>query len=213
MSVEQQSNWDDFLGKWPVSRLKKMTLEEYNQVGNKDSFTYWLEQATRPIADIRGGDASKFGIFHRRNTEDKENSRGRIYDGEYCWFEKFGETKEQAFQNIKNNILAIVDAIKQHNLNAIEEIIISDMFKWKIAFLYQDRDNLLIIPIFWKVMLDFLTQNKKMNYVQAYEKLVLNKGNLYLFEYSEQLLGKYFEAHPKKSYLTPSESNEILSQK
>lgn len=213
MSVEQQKNWDDFLEKWTVSRLKEITLEEYNQVGNKDSFTYWLEQATRPIADIRGGDASKFGIFHRRNSEDKENSRGRIYDGEYCWFEKFGETKEQAFQNIKNNILAIVDAIKQRNLNAIEEITISDMFKWKIAFLYQDRDNPLIIPIFWKVMLEFLTQNKKMDYVQAYEKLVLNKGNLSLFEYSEQLLGQYFEAHPKKNYLTPSEANEILSQK
>lgn len=42
MSVEQQKNWDDFLEKWTVSRLKEMTLEEYNQVGNKDSFTYWL---------------------------------------------------------------------------------------------------------------------------------------------------------------------------
>ena len=52
-----------------------------------------------------------------------------------------------------------------------------------------------------------------MDYVQAYEKLVLNKGNLSLFEYSEQLLGQYFEAHPKKNYLTPSEANEILSQK
>ncbi|MDC5474368.1 restriction endonuclease, partial [Acinetobacter baumannii] len=87
-----QNLWDRFLEVWSVDRVKDMTLEEYIQVGSKNSFTYWLEHVTKPIADIRGGDASKFGIFHRRNQQNKENGRGRIYDNEYCWFEKFGTT-------------------------------------------------------------------------------------------------------------------------
>ena len=213
MSVAQEQNWDEFLEKWPVNRVETMTLEEYSQVGNKDSFTYWLEQATRPIADIRGGDSSKFGIFNRKNAEEKENGRGRVYDGEYCWFEKYGTTKETAFQNIKDNILNIISAVKQRNLKAIETIPTSDMFKWKIAFLYQDRQNPQIIAIFWKAMLDFLTKNKKLGYAETYEKIMQGRHEQPLFEYNHTLLQAYFIANPKQSYLTPSEANETLSRK
>lgn len=213
MSAEQLKNWDEFLQKWPLSRVKAMVLKEYSEVGNKDTFTYWLEHTTRPIADIRGGTASKFGIFHRRASDVKDNARGRIYESEYSWYERFGKTKEEAFTRVHQYIIQIIEAIQRSDLESIEAIPISDMFKWKIAFLYQDRNKPRIIAIFWKVMLDFLTQDKKMNYVQAYEKLLLNKGDLSLFDYNGQLLKKYFDAHPKTIYLTPSKANEILSQK
>ncbi len=213
MSAEQLKNWDEFLQKWPLSRVKAMVLKEYSEVGNKDTFTYWLEHTTRPIADIRGGTASKFGIFHRRASDVKDNARGRIYEGEYSWYERFGKTKEEAFTRVHQYIIQIIEAIQRSDLESIEAIPISDMFKWKIAFLYQDRNKPRIIAIFWKVMLDFLTQDKKMNYVQAYEKLLLNKGDLSLFDYNGQLLKKYFDAHPKTIHLTPSKANEILSQK
>lgn len=210
---EIQNLWDSFLSTWAIENVQKMTLEQYIQVGSKDTFTYWLEHTTRPIADIRGGDASKFGIFHRRDQQDKENGRGRIYDNEYCWFQKFGDTKEQAFQTIKNNILNVINAITNNEFEKILNIPVSEMFKWKIAFLYQNQKKPLIISIFSKTILDFLTQDKKLNYVEAYQYLLRNKGEKSILSYSDQLVNEYFDANPKQSFLTPSEADEILSIK
>lgn len=210
---EIQNLWDSFLSTWAIENVQKMTLEQYIQVGSKDTFTYWLEHTTRPIADIRGGDASKFGIFHRRDQQDKENGRGRIYDNEYCWFQKFGDTKEQAFQTIKENILNVINAITNNEFEKILNIPVSEMFKWKIAFLYQNQKKPLIISIFSKTILDFLTEDKKLNYVEAYQHLLRNKGEQSILSYSDQLVNEYFDANPKQSFLTPSEADEILSIK
>ncbi|MDH1531861.1 AAA family ATPase [Acinetobacter johnsonii] len=210
---EIQNLWDSFLSIWSIENVQKMTLEQYIQVGSKDTFTYWLEHTTRPIADIRGGDASKFGIFHRRDQQDKENGRGRIYDNEYCWFQKFGDTKEQAFQTIKNNILNVINAITNNEFEKIPNIPVSEMFKWKIAFLYQNQKKPQIISIFSKTMLDFLTEDKKLNYVESYQHLLRNKGEQSILSYSDQLVNEYFEANPKQSFLTPSEADEILNIK
>ncbi len=210
---EIQNLWDSFLSTWAIENVQKMTLEQYIQVGSKDTFTYWLEHTTRPIADIRGGDASKFGIFHRRDQQDKENGRGRIYDNEYCWFQKFGDTKEQAFQTIKENILNVINAITNNEFEKILNIPVSEMFKWKIAFLYQNQKKPLIISIFSKTILDFLTEDKKLNYVEAYQHLLRNKGEKSILSYSDQLVNEYFDANPKQSFLTPSEADEILSIK
>lgn len=195
-----QNLWDRFLEVWSVDRVKDMTLEEYIQVGSKNSFTYWLEHVTKPIADIRGGDASKFGIFHRRNQQNKENGRGRIYDNEYCWFEKFGTTKEQAFQTIKNNILNIISAVRSNNLDDLQSIQISDMFKWKIAYLYQNQKDPSIVPIFSKAWLDFLTGDNNLTYAHAYKYLLEKKDkNFSIQEYGNQLAKQYLKANPKKN--------------
>ncbi|WP_335990004.1 McrB family protein [Acinetobacter bereziniae] len=210
---EIQNLWDSFLSIWSIENVQKMTLEQYIQVGSKDTFTYWLEHTTRPIADIRGGDASKFGIFHRRDQQDKENGRGRIYDNEYCWFQKFGDTTEQAFQTIKDNILNVINAITNNEFEKILNIPVSEMFKWKIAFLYQNQKKPQIISIFSKTMLDFLTEDKKLNYVEAYQYLLRKKGEQSILSYSDQLVNEYFEANPKQSFLTPSEADGILNNK
>ncbi|MBF7693272.1 AAA family ATPase [Acinetobacter sp. FNA3] len=189
-----------------------MTLEQYIQVGSKDTFTYWLEHMTRPIADIRGGDASKFGIFHRRDQQDKENGRGRIYDNEYCWFQKFGSTKEEAFKTIKHNILNVINAVTNNDLEEILNIPVSEMFKWKIAFLYQNQRTPQIISIFSKEMLDFLTEDKNLNRVESYQYLLKNKGEQSILSYGCQLVNEYLKANPKQSSLTPSDGDEVLNQ-
>lgn len=62
-------------------------------------------------------------------------------------------------------------------------------------------------------MLDFLTEDKKMNYVESYQHLLRNKGEQSILSFSEQLVNEYLEANPKQSFLTPSEADEILSLK
>ncbi|ESK40616.1 hypothetical protein P256_01071 [Acinetobacter nectaris CIP 110549] len=209
---EIQNLWDQFLNVWSIENVQKMTLEQYIQVGSKDTFTYWLEHMTRPIADIRGGDASKFGIFHRRDQQDKENGRGRIYDNEYCWFQKFGNTKEEAFKTIKHNILNVINAVTNNDLEEILNIPVSEMFKWKIAFLYQNQRTPQIISIFSKEMLDFLTEDKNLNRVESYQYLLKNKGEQSILSYGCQLVNEYLKANPKQSSLTPSDGDEVLNQ-
>lgn len=215
VSVEQQQLllWDQFLALWPVERVRNMTLEAYSQAGNKDNFTYWLERETKPIANILGGSAFKFGIYHRSATEDKQDGKGKIYQDGYAWLEKYGSTKEQAFLEVKKRVIETIEYAQAGNLEAIDALDFSPVVKWKIAFLYQNQQQPKIISIFSKTMLDFLTENKKFNYAEAYQHLINAKGEMSLLEYGNQLVQEYIEAHPKQTYLTPTEADEILNAK
>lgn len=37
--------WGEFLDLWPLERIKSMSLHEYSNVGNEDTFTYWIGSA------------------------------------------------------------------------------------------------------------------------------------------------------------------------
>ena len=63
--------WDEFLTVWPLTRLATMTLDDYSQAGSKDSFTYWIESRLDELGSIWGGSSFKFGVFSRKDTDDK----------------------------------------------------------------------------------------------------------------------------------------------
>lgn len=215
MSVEQHQQllWNQFLEAWPLGRLRNMTIEEYSQAGDKENFTYCLERETKPIANILGGSAFKFGIFHRSATEEKLDGKGKIYQDGYAWLEKYGATKEQAFAEIKRRIIETIENAQTGNLEAIDALDFSPVVKWKIAFLYQNQTQPKIISIFSKTMLDFLTEDKKLNYAQSYQYLIRQQGDRSLLQYSNDLVQEYIDAHPKQGHLTPAEADEILNAK
>lgn len=210
---EIQSLWDNFLKEWTIERVEGMTLQQYSQVGDKTTFTYWLEHETKPIANILGGSSFKFGIYHRNVNDQRENGKGKIYEVDYAWLEKYGSTKEIAFQEVKKKILSTINACQIGGMAVVDQIEFSPVLKWKIAFLYQNQQKPQIISIFSKTMLDFLTEDKKLNYVESYKHLLRNKGEQSILSYSEQLVNEYFEANPKQSFLTPSEADEVLNIK
>ena len=41
-----------------------MTLDEYSKIGDKHTFTYWLESRLDQLGSIWGGSSFKFGIFN-----------------------------------------------------------------------------------------------------------------------------------------------------
>lgn len=215
MSVEQHQQllWNQFLEAWPLERLRNMTIEEYSQAGDKENFTYCLERETKPIANILGGSAFKFGIFHRSATEEKLDGKGKIYQDGYAWLEKYGATKEQAFTEIKRRIIETIENAQTGNLEAIDALDFSPVVKWKIAFLYQNQTQPKIISIFSKTMLDFLTEDKKLNYAQSYQHLIRQQDDRSLLQYSNDLVQEYVDAHPKQGHLTPAEADEILNAK
>jgi 5-methylcytosine-specific restriction protein B len=92
----QYALWDEFLTVWPASRLATMTLDEYSQAGSKDSFTYWIESGLDELGSIWGGSAFKFGVFSRKDTEDKKSDAKLSYSDTHGWYSTLGATAEEA---------------------------------------------------------------------------------------------------------------------
>lgn len=147
----------DFLDTWPIERLKTMSLDEYTNLNKEDSFCYWLEQRTNELGGITGGSSFKFGIYKRNNKEKEISTSNGLTDGEYAWFEKYGKTREEAFQTVRNIIIQIAEFATNKEFEKIEEIDLGETTKWKIAFMYSDFQ---LINTFSKDMvcsiLDFL---------------------------------------------------------
>ena len=82
--------WDQFIKTWPIEKLKVLTLEEYNTLGSKNSFCYWLESKTEDLGSIWGGSAFKFGVFEfdPNSKNAKEESTGVLKDSKYKWLKK-----------------------------------------------------------------------------------------------------------------------------
>lgn len=148
---------EDFLQTWPIERLRSMTLEEYTNLNRQDSFCYWLEQRTNELGGITGGSSFKFGIYKRNNTDNEITISNALTDGEYAWFQKYGDSKEEAFHNVRNIIVQIAEFATNKEFDKIEEIDFGESTKWKIAFLYSEFQ---LINTFSKDMvcsiLDFL---------------------------------------------------------
>lgn len=88
--------WDDFLSAWPASRLATMTLDEYSQAGSKDSFPYWIESRLDELGSIWGSSSFKFGVFSRKDTEDKKSDAKLSYSDTHGWYSSLGTTAEGA---------------------------------------------------------------------------------------------------------------------
>jgi 5-methylcytosine-specific restriction protein B len=69
---EKQEILEEFLERWPESKVRAMTLSDYVGVGDKNTFTYWVETKTRALGSIKGWDSIKYGIY-RRSKPEKQN--------------------------------------------------------------------------------------------------------------------------------------------
>ncbi|EAL5941738.1 endonuclease, partial [Campylobacter coli] len=130
-----------------------------------------------------------FGIYRRNDESQKESSSGRLYSQNYAWIAKYGNNENEAFNNIKEKIIQIIQASQDNNLKTIEKIDFGDAIKWKIAFHYQDVKNIKIVNIFSKNVLDLISLNEfkeKLKIYQIHKKLLENK-NLSLVKMIENI--------------------------
>ena len=194
---------ETFLQEWPLSRIQNMTLEEYTNL-DKTSFCYWLEAKTHDLGSIWGGSSYKFGIYKRRDISTTITVDNRITDGEYAWFQKYGATKEAAFQTVKNTIISIIQNAQNNTLENIDSIDLGDAYKWKIAFLY---GNFNVINIFKNESL--LEAAQSLGYTEAsknYEDLnrfiLSNKrSEKDYFDFTQELWQQTSLANPKRYWL------------
>jgi len=116
----------DFIKEWPFDRVKRMTLEEYTNSEKDTAFIYWLEKKTENAGSIWGGSAFKFGIYKRKNLEYFADKKMVKTDGVYAWLSKYGASKEEAFNNVKNIIVNIVSSSLSNNFTEIDKIDLGD---------------------------------------------------------------------------------------
>jgi hypothetical protein len=202
-----------FLELWPIDRVKNMTIEEYHQAKSKDCFIAQIDNF-----DPTQGDPTftcYFDIWESVSLGDND----KYYNQRpYSWNKRLGDTPEQAFQKIKQEILDIVDAVQHRDLNAIDQIQFTKGLKWMIAFLYQDFNDPFIIPIVSKV------NTKRIGYDHLYPKLPLpeflplllaDKGEQQFFPYVEKLFAmvrKGYLDNKQKKQQTEELMDEVMTQ-
>jgi hypothetical protein len=140
-----------FLEQFPIASLPTMPLETYTNLERSNSFCYWLESITDELGSIWGGSAYKFYIFEYNPNRNQEKQNDKyIRDTKYAWLASIGDNRDAAYEVVRFRINQIATAANSGDFSSIDDIMIGDVVKWKIAYLYSsDR----LVPIYNREML------------------------------------------------------------
>jgi hypothetical protein len=190
---------DQFLDRWTIDNINKLTLEEYVGLGNKDTFCQWVETKTRMLGSIKGMTSIKFGIYERKDPLKKP--RNYKNDDKYSWLQGYGDNRKVAFENTKRDIIKIIRLSEVGKFELIDNIQLPDLFKWKVAFLYSNER---LIPIYkrdvlFKIANHFGIQtNRKTTISEIQNAMMLNKpAYLNVYEFMRQLYDQFGESDDK----------------
>jgi hypothetical protein len=122
----------DFVKYFNRNKISNMELEDY-VVGltgreNRMNFCYGLERQLEKLGRINGATAFKFGVYYGR-TRTEGNCK-------YRFAKKFGNSYQEAFENVRNAILDLLNDDKRENIDKIVSNRLSPMFKGKILSTY-----------------------------------------------------------------------------
>lgn len=122
--------WDEFLQRWPIENLSQMNLTEYISPDSKDTFAYWLMNKLNDLGSLGWKDPRRFGVYPSKTTDS------------YDFLKKLGSSAEEAFEKIKKALIKVAHSARSGDLSAIDQDhTLSPTVKWKVAFLYQDKNN------------------------------------------------------------------------
>lgn len=145
---------NDFLKTWTLEKVQMMRLDEYVNTKDPETFCQYVETKTRLLGSINGLNSIKFGIYRRG---DKTNRPKNVAsDSDYSWMKYYGTKRNDAFKEIKEDLIKIIEAAQKSELENIDDIRLYNIFKWKVAFLYSNEG---FIPIFNKDALTFTARN------------------------------------------------------
>lgn len=208
-TTDQLATWDAFLQRWPLESLPQMTLAQYAQSGDKDCFVYWLESLTESLGSIWGGSAFKFGVFSRKDLSDKEGTKGLRYDSQYGWLGKYGDSAAVAFEKVRGLLCSIAQAARSGNLAEVEQVDLGTVTKWKIAFLYQDRQHPCVLPIYKQESLQTLAgAGKREPCEKLHATLMQARQGQELLAYGQSCLARLQEIQARQ--LTTTQAREYL---
>ncbi len=135
---EEKKIQKDFVKKFNKNFIKSMKIEDYVsqalETGNKDSFCYILETRLEGLGNIKGTPVAKFGVYYSNQRKKIECTK------------KFSKTQNihEAFENIKDAIIELIELGKEYDLNnpnseilkRIDKNPIAPIVKGKILYIY-----------------------------------------------------------------------------
>ena len=163
-----------FLEKFDV---KKMTLPEYCfESGNKNTYCYWIEYILTGLGDIRIQGQGGFQKFHIQKIDGqyvfKRNGQ------KYC---KFGEDENTVFANIKKELIKLIQASKDMDIDTINSSLIHQTIRAKITYLYNE-DNW--IPIYVDNHINRILSHLGIQYTS---KNTLTEKRVLLFKFYQEV--------------------------
>ncbi|TWH82560.1 DUF3883 domain-containing protein [Sedimentibacter saalensis] len=124
-----------FITNYTKDAICKMDIDDYiTGKGNKNTFCYRIEFELKDLGNIKGGFATKFGVYYGVDGEKTESK--------YRYLDKFGSTLTEAFETLKNEIINLIEAGSIKDFDKINSNLISPMLKGKILYLYYPNDFL-----------------------------------------------------------------------
>lgn len=145
----------------------------------------------RDLGSIWGGSAFKFGVYARRDQSDEPTSKGRLQDAKYGWLAKYGATAQEAFLKVRSIIVDIASSARAGQLDAVEKADLGEVTTWKLAFLYQDRNQPCIVPLYKRTRLQMLSGlAAKASCVELQRYLAARRGDVDVLSYGDALLSK-----------------------
>lgn len=206
------TNWKEskqkFLERWPLEKVKSLTLEEYTNTERNDSFTYWMETRTEDVISMWGGSAYKFGVFKRNpEAEQKQLQSNQKSDGVYGWYSKYGDSPEVAFSEVKNQLIKTIKSAQNEDFHEIDGIDLGHSFKWKIAYMYAPENTLLrfVKDGALKYLSRKLLDKKHKKTSETYRQLVKAKPENESFDDYSSRLWDMFDKKDKLSKATESD--------
>lgn len=130
---EAEQTRKEFLGQFPVEKIKEMTLDDY-VVGKQshNSFCYWLDYRLKNYGELKGQAGSqKFGVYYSK--------------GLYQHVNKFGNDTKSAFESVKQEIINLLTAGKRKDYQRIEKNKLASTVKAKILAVYYPEKYLTIL--------------------------------------------------------------------
>jgi 5-methylcytosine-specific restriction endonuclease McrBC GTP-binding regulatory subunit McrB len=199
--IESKKLYESFLNEFPLVRLNNLTIEEYTNLNKSDSFCYWVETKLRKLGSIQGSTSYKFGIYEF-NKKPREDS-GYSHDEKYAWCSKYGSDSKSAYESILSNLVKIAECAQVGDFEAVDSIDMSNMFKWKIAFLYSDYK---LLNVFSEDGIRYLSKKfgmentEKATFSQMYKYLLEQKGDEEgILEYSAKIWNEWLEYKGEES--------------
>lgn len=205
-----------FLREFPLDYLPKMPIEKYTNLNRSDSFCYWVESKTDGLGSIWGGSSYKFGIYMYRNTP-TGNQTGKGHDDTYAWFDRFGNSAEDTYKAIREEVVKIANLANKGRFDEIDQLdTLGPVYKWKVAFLYSNEQ---LIPIYSRDMLTEAAESLGMEVseettIPEMQRFLMDKkGSEDLFQYYDKLLQIIESAKPDETDSTeepdaPSDSEK-----
>ena len=201
---------DEFLNRWQIEDVENMTLQEYVSVGNKDTFCQWVETKTRMLGSIKGMPSIKFGIYERKDPNKKPKNYDN--DNKYSWLRAYGNNKNEVFENVKKDVIEVIQLSEKGQFDKIDDIILPDLFKWKIAFLYSNER---LIPIYKRDVLFLIAEyfglrtNRQTKISEIQEVMILNKpSNKNVYDFMRELYDRFGRDNEKDVITGKSEKGK-----